>query len=667
MLAHNAANGMLNPLSFVLMAVLSVVTLPLSFAIAIAGKWLLLGRVKAGSHRLWGFWHWRWWTAQRLEAFLPMAWIAGTPLMRLYARAMGGHIDNGAFLGCHGNMLWDLITIGERATIGEDTLLLTHRVRAGRIEVGTVRIGADATVGAAAIVGLNSALADGAGLDARGCLVEGATVPTGQVWSGSPAEPAARPDWMVGKADGALNPRAGRYVLGVASLGLVRFVTSLPLAVSLALTLDQGGTAASLGVSTLVAGAVGGALCMPWTALVLWAARRLVPPVVGRASVRLDSMVEYHRWFADRLNRMAVELLYSLYGSLFAATWLRALGAKVGRACEVSTVAHVVPEQLEVGDRAFLADASLVGSPAIHGGLVRFAPTRVGSGTFVGNSAFLAAGTDLPENCLVGVLSTAPGDADPATDWLGLPPIRLPRRQRVEGVSDTLTVDPSPVLVATRGTIEALRIFTQGAIGGTATACGLWFLMRAMTADGLWAALGWLGLGPLAVAACAALLLALVKWVVVGRFRPGIHPLWSVAIWRIEFVTALFDAMSGWVLGPILGTPFLSAYMRLLGVRIGRRVYLETTYVCEMDLVTIGDDAAIGPGATLQTHLFEDRVMKLGPVTIGPEAQVGAGSVVLYDSVLERGSDLGPLSLVMKGEHLPAGSRFIGCPGQPIG
>jgi hypothetical protein len=43
---------------------------------------------------------------------------------------------------------------------------------------------------------------------------------------------------------------------------------------------------------------------------------------------------------------------------------------------------------------------------------------------------------------------------------------------------------------------------------------------------------------------------------------------------------------------------------------------------------------------------------------------VGAGSLVLYDTVLEEGAALGDLSLLMKGETLPAWSRWEGIPAQ---
>jgi non-ribosomal peptide synthetase-like protein len=92
---------------------------------------------------------------------------------------------------------------------------------------------------------------------------------------------------------------------------------------------------------------------------------------------------------------------------------------------------------------------------------------------------------------------------------------------------------------------------------------------------------------------------------------------------------------------------------------------METTDFTEFDLVRIGDDAALNANCTIQTHLFEDRVMKMSTVQIGPRARVGAGSLVLYDTVLGEGAALGDLSLMMKGESLPAGSRWEGIPAQP--
>jgi UDP-3-O-[3-hydroxymyristoyl] glucosamine N-acyltransferase len=81
-------------------------------------------------------------------------------------------------------------------------------------------------------------------------------------------------------------------------------------------------------------------------------------------------------------------------------------------------------------------------------------------------------------------------------------------------------------------------------------------------------------------------------------------------------------------------------------------------------------DLGIGAGARtailLQTHLFEDRVMKMSVVTVGAGATIGTRAIVLYDAVVGDDVSLGSLSLLMKGEHLTSGSRWRGIPAQGI-
>ena len=49
----------------------------------------------------------------------------------------------------------------------------------------------------------------------------------------------------------------------------------------------------------------------------------------------------------------------------------------------------------------------------------------------------------------------------------------------------------------------------------------------------------------------------------------------------------------------------------------------------------------------------------------GPRCKVGAGSLVLYDTQIQQGATLGDLSLLMKGETLPAGTSWEGIPARP--
>jgi len=106
----------------------------------------------------------------------------------------------------------------------------------------------------------------------------------------------------------------------------------------------------------------------------------------------------------------------------------------------------------------------------------------------------------------------------------------------------------------------------------------------------------------------------------------------------------------------------MAMFFRLMGAKIGRRVFMNTSCLTEFDLIRIGDDVALNQDATLQTHLFEDRVMKMSTIEIGDGCSVGANAVVLYDTRMEAGATLADLSLLMKGESLPAETAWHGTP-----
>jgi len=239
----------------------------------------------------------------------------------------------------------------------------------------------------------------------------------------------------------------------------------------------------------------------------------------------------------------------------------------------------------------------------------------------------------------------------------------LPRREPSQQFPESETYKPTPALYAMRLGYEFFRVTLPPT---------LYYL----TFGGLFTLLTWLlRVSSLGVAALLLPLLLLVsgivltvvvvciKRILVGPYRPLVRPLWSSFVRRTELVTGLYETVVvPWLLALLTGTPFAAPVFRALGCNIGSRCYLESTFLTEFDLVSVGDDCAVGIASSLQTHLFEDRVMKMSRLRIGNGCSVGPRAVVLYDSVLEDDVRLDALSLVMKGETLPAGSRWCGAP-----
>ena len=127
----------------------------------------------------------------------------------------------------------------------------------------------------------------------------------------------------------------------------------------------------------------------------------------------------------------------------------------------------------------------------------------------------------------------------------------------------------------------------------------------------------------LALAGCfyglaSFLLVVALKWILIGRYRPCARAMWTPFVWISEAVTNLYESLAvPNFLDFLRGTPMLPWALRLLGAKIGKGVYLNTTDLTEFDCVRIGDEAELNAWCGPQTHLFEDRVMKIGLVEIG--------------------------------------------------
>jgi non-ribosomal peptide synthetase-like protein len=338
---------------------------------------------------------------------------------------------------------------------------------------------------------------------------------------------------------------------------------------------------------------------------------------------------------------------------------MRALGMRVGRRVEISTVV-ALPTLTTVGDNAFLADDTMVGSYELGGGWMHVDVTRVGKRAFLGNSGMTAPGRKVPSRGLVGVLSATPKRAKAGTSWLGMPPIKLPRAADTADV--TRTFEPPRRLVVARGLVEACRVVPV--MCSVALAVLTFAVFEALTAAygfGVAAAAGGVVLLAAGIVACAVASYA--KWILVGVFQPGERPLWSDFVWRNELADTFIEVLAvPWLAGAIGGTPMMRAWLRSLGARVGRGVWCETYWLPEADLIRLGDGATVNRGCVVQTHLFHDRIMRMDTVTLEAGATLGPHGIVLPGVTVGAHATVGPASLVMRGEVVPGAGRWLGNP-----
>ncbi len=639
---------------------------PLLLLAAVAAKWLVLGRIRAGRHPLWGGYYVRWWFVQNLIGALPLDDLCGTPLLPFVYRLFGARIGRDVHLETDDLAAFDLIAVGDDTSIDDTASLLGCTVEDNELVIGPVRVGRGCFVGTRSVLREHTAMDDGARLADLSLLPRGARIPRGESWAGSPARRLAgsSPPTGTPPARGRLERAAvvALYValaLVVPALPLLAFVPGMAI-------LTRIDPLVRPFLYLLVAPVVGAIFVLLLTGGVVLSKWLLVGRVrAGTYPVHRGFYVR--KWIVDRLLAQSLDVVGALHATLYLAPWYRALGARLGGFVELSTATSTTPDLLEIGDGGTVADEVSFGAARVERGWMTLAPTRIGRRAFVGNGAVLPCGTALGDGSLIGVQSIPPADpgeaARPGASWLGSPPILLPRRQPSTSFPETRTFSPTPRLRLARGAIEILRVTLPPAgfilVTTTVVMAALEVWRRAGPGSALL-------LLPLVYAACCAVValgVALAKWAVMGRFRPFERPLWSAFVWRLELVNALYEFLvTPLALEPLQGTPLLPWYFRLLGARIGRRTYFHTTGLIEFDLVEVDDEAVMNEDCVLQTHLFEDRVLKASWLRIGRGCEVGAGSVVLYDSTMEDGARLDALSLLMKGETLPAGTAWAGVP-----
>lgn len=625
-------------------------------------KWALIGRYKPGAYPVGGSYYLRWWFVTRYQALSGTGFLSGTPLMSLYFRLMGAKVGKGAMIDSALCGCFDVVEIGAGASIGNETQLLGSRVEGGYLKIGRVSIGDNCYVGIHSSLGLNVSMEDGSQLDNLSLLPDGASIPAGEGRSGSPAAPAevsvpapkggcpAKRPFLFG-----LLHYLSFYVMGI--FGLLGF---LPVTALIVGAYMWGGWALTAAALILAA-----PLGLVSYCLMVVLVKYVVMPRTKCGVYPVESWFYLRKWFVDTFYRTSRVVALPLYTTIYFPTWLRMLGARIGKFAELSTVSQFTPDLMKLGERSFFADGSIIGGRRYHNGMVEVGISEVGDRSFIGNSAMLPINRPVGDDCLIGCMSLPPTEHDKTpngTDWLGSPSFGLPHRQIVGNFDESVTYRPTGKLIFQRCLVDGMRILFPTIL--------TWVFFLIYVAFVFFSYLQWGELVTLFVATgvslfldiAACLLVVVYKRVLMGTIKPGIHPLWSMFVWKNEAVNGAYESISAPSFVPMLGTPFLAPYLRLLGCKIGKDVYIGTTLFSEWDLVEIGDHAALNAGAVVQNHLFEDRVMKASHLKIGDRCSVGNMAVVLYDTEMKAGSELAPLSLLMKGETVPADTRWCGIP-----
>jgi non-ribosomal peptide synthetase-like protein len=657
----------------------------------VVAKWILIGRWKQRRIRAWSIGYFRFWLVKTMTVANPMArMLVGTPLYTVYLRALGAKVGrHAAIFTQHAPVCADLLTIGAGSVIRKDVFISGYRARSGVIETGPVVLGQETFVGEHTVIDIFTAVGDGAQLGHSSALLAGQAVPAGACWPGSPAVPAD-PGW-----DYRTVPPAHCGVLRRASCCVIRLLFLVTVA----------GPAAAVAASLLLlrpsllvrplepadlagwgfyceVGAVAAALliaAIPAGLVIAGTAPRVLAMALrpGRAY----PLYGFHHAVQRAVSRLSnVKFFNALLGDTSAIVgYLRLLGYRLTPVEQTGSnfgmeIKHEVPTLAVVGTGTMISDGLSIMNAEFSSSSFRVCPTAIGTRNFLGNAIAYPADGRTGDNCLLATKVMIPvgGPVREGVGLLGSPCFEIPRTVRSDHRFDRL------------GTARRRRHRLKAKNRHNAVTIGEHLLVRwiyvwglllvAVLPFGVWLPSLRSGMASDALGTAAAALLdvaftvgyfVLVERVVTGfrGLRPRFCSIYQPEFWEHE---RYWKVPSISYIQIFNGTPFKSLVWRLLGVKVGRRVLDDGCSIVERTLVTIGSRTTLGAGSILQGHSLEDGTFKSGYIEIGDDCTIGTGAFVHYGVTMDDGADLDADSFLMKGEHVPAGSRWAGNPAESI-
>ncbi|MFI2455177.1 Pls/PosA family non-ribosomal peptide synthetase, partial [Streptomyces sp. NPDC019539] len=651
-------------------------------ALPILLKWVLIGRWKRQQIRVWSMAYFRFWLVKTLVQRNPMALFVGSPLYVLYLRALGAKVGRGAVIFSRNvPVCTDLLSIGDGAVIRKDSFFNGYRAHNGIIQTGAVSLGKDALVGEMTVLDIWTSLGDGAQLGHSSSLHAGQTVPDGERWHGSPAQPTDVDCQRIPTMDVSTRRRVVFATLQLVNLLLVG--TPLTFVVVRALTkVPQLVTLLAAGPVSFTSWAFYRDDALVISAVSFFGALLVGLVFVGTVPRVLNLFIKpdkvyplygFHYWIHRAIARTTNVKFYNVLfgGTSYIVHYLRWLGYDLRGVRQTGSnfgemVKHDTPFLSAVGSGTQVADGLSLINADFSNTSFRLSRVSIGAENFLGNMITYTAQGKTGDNCLLAtkVLVPLDGQLREGVGLLGAPSFEIPRSVKRD---QQLEVDSEDEL---RDRLRAKNV--HNSISMALLLLMRWILFFVGTVLYLAAIDLWASLGVLAFAlATAGIFVFTVAYNVLieqlirplQALRPQGCSIYDRAFWRHE---RFWKLSNNNYLNVFNGTPLKNVLWRLAGMRIGRRVFDDGFRAPERTFATVGDDCTLNADSVIQCHSQEDGGFKSDRTAIGAGCTLGVGAWVHYGVTMGDGAVLATASFLMKGEEMPPHELWGGNPAKKM-
>lgn len=652
----------------------------------IAIKWMAVGRFNTDPIPIWSLRYLRFWIAKSAIQSNPLNLLAGTPLYSHYLRLLGARIGQRTVIFARPPVCTDLITVGDDTVIRQDCFFQGYKAHSGYLYPGTITIGDRAFVGEATVLDTHSSIADDAQLGTSSALLESQCVPSGKIYQGSPAEPC---DTAFNRVPPRKVNTASRTVYVVSQILTIATLT-FPITFVLIFLVS------SVGLSTFTddVGAVRGTIAfgdlLNFSALLYFGAIAFglvvivsVPRFLNQFFVPATTHALYGMQFA--LARTITRLtnsrnLNTLFGdSSMIVYFLSAVGYDLSESTQTGSnfgvdQRHHSPYLCKFNRNTLVSDGLMMLNMEASSTSFRLSPIHVPADSYLGNMIHYPPEARVGENCLIATKAMVPVDGPllEGVGILGSPPFEIPRsvmRDRKFDHYKQSGVLEQRLKLKLRSNLVTLGMYMFRNWSATflimLIAAVTYQLFRPINADAVWLDAG-LITGLSVVSTLLIILYAIFFEHLAVLFRP-LKPLYCSLYDSDFWLHERFWKMNyNFFLTLFNGTPMKNLFLRLQGARVGSKVFDDGAALTEPALVSVGDNCCLNFGSSIQCHSLEDGTFKSDYIEIESGCSIGVRGFVHYGTTMRANATLSADAFLMKGTTVEQDTTWSGNPAMEV-
>lgn len=109
-------------------------------------------------------------------------------------------------------------------------------------------------------------------------------------------------------------------------------------------------------------------------------------------------------------------------------------------------------------------------------------------------------------------------------------------------------------------------------------------------------------------------------------------------------------------------SPLNLLFYRMMGMKMGSSVTINTTWISDPSLIEIGNKVTLGGSVTVVAHYGQGGLLIIAPVKIGDNCTIGLKAVIMGGVVIGNDAKVLPMSVVLPKTIIPDGETWGGVP-----